>query len=69
MTSYSFNHVSDENQQLCRNDDYNEEREGGGTLVPDQLEQVGGPRSGARFNTNIYYLQFPVYIFRKLFCI
>ena len=31
--------------------------------MPDQLEQVGGPRSGVRFDTNIYYLQFPIYIF------
>ena len=64
--SYSSNRVSDENQQLCRNDDYNEEREGGGTLVPDQLEQVGGPSSGVRFDTDIYYLQFPMYIIQNV---
>ena len=31
--------------------------------MPDQLEQVGGLSSGVRFNTNIYYLQFPIYVF------
>ena len=31
--------------------------------MPDQLEQVGVPRSGVRFDTDIYYLQFPIYIF------
>ena len=37
-----------------------------GTLVPDQLEQVGGPRSGVRFDTDIYYLQFPMYIIQNV---
>ena len=66
MKSYSSTCVSDENQQLCRNDDYNEEGGWGETLVPDQLEQVGGPRSGVRFDTDIYYLQFPMYIIQNV---